>query len=377
MPLTLLVVGAATIGWMVARWFQQRSVVANEASNRLLFNANPQPMLVCALDTQRLLDANDAAIAHYRYSRADFLAMKLADIGMPGDVSEVEALLARLATRGDGDVHESGIWRHLTKDGQTLDVEVTVNRMRFHDRPACLVLARDVTERRAAEVLMRAHQDELSALTRQMLLQERAGRLQLAQTLHDQIGQGLTMVSMQLDTVSGQCRQAGLQGSAAIVSRSSALISTAMETVRGLQHELHPPMLLQHGLLAALGDEVAKMQGASQSIDLRLEGDPGPAQRWPAHVEYAAFMIAREGATNALRHAGASLVTMSLRAEVGQLQLRIEDDGIGLPHALQKGRNGHLGIIGMRERALAIGAHFELGSRPQGGTLVLMLWSAA
>jgi signal transduction histidine kinase len=92
--------------------------------------------------------------------------------------------------------------------------------------------------------------------------------------------------------------------------------------------------------------------------------------RWPNTVEYAAFMIVREAIANALSHAGARTVVVSLDGDVGFMCIRVEDDGVGIPAARQNGVPGHLGIVGMRERAQAIGGRLTIGPGTGGGTVV-------
>jgi hypothetical protein len=102
--------------------------------------------------------------------------------------------------------------------------------------------------------------------------------------------------------------------------------------------------------------------------------------RWPADVEYAAFMIVREAIMNAQLHADATLVRVIVAGDRRLLQLEIVDDGHGIGADMRGGRPGHLGLVGMRERALAIGAQFTLsaggpavdGATP--GTRVLLVW---
>lgn len=88
------------------------------------------------------------------------------------------------------------------------------------------------------------------------------------------------------------------------------------------------------------------------------------AQRWPDEVEYAAFMIAREAVGNALRHARASDVRVHLAGTPRTLRLQISDNGVDIPDELTQGRPGHLGLVGMRERALGVGGRLSLLSAP-------------
>jgi signal transduction histidine kinase len=98
-------------------------------------------------------------------------------------------------------------------------------------------------------------------------------------------------------------------------------------------------------------------------------------QRWSEDVEYAAFMVAREAIANALEHAHCRQVRVRVQGDAERLRLDIGDDGIGLPDDALHGRPGHLGMVGMRERALAIGARLQARTRSEGGALITLTWA--
>ena len=120
----------------------------SEVRYRTLFEANPHPMWVYDLESLRFLAVNSAAIAHYGYSRDEFLAMTLKEIRPPEDIP---ALLANVGAVDEG-LDQAGIWRHRKRDGTIIDVEINSHVLDFDGRKAEVVLANDVTERRRTEV---------------------------------------------------------------------------------------------------------------------------------------------------------------------------------------------------------------------------------
>jgi PAS domain S-box-containing protein len=126
----------------------------SEERYRLLFDSNPHPMWAYDLETLRFLTVNDAAVRHYGYSRAEFLNMTIADIRPAEDVP---TLLVNVAQVTEG-LDEAGVWRHRKKDGTLIEVEITSHTLMFDGRPAELVLATDVTERRRTEEALRRAQ---------------------------------------------------------------------------------------------------------------------------------------------------------------------------------------------------------------------------
>src|ERR1700722_16846032 len=114
---------------------------------RILFTDNPQPMWVFDVKTLFFLEVNDAAVAHYGYSRDEFLGMRLTDIRPPEDVPR---LLEELARAEIGFQH-SGAWKHLLKDGRQINVEIISHKLVFDGRGAELVVVRDITKQKQAE----------------------------------------------------------------------------------------------------------------------------------------------------------------------------------------------------------------------------------
>ena len=137
----------------------QEALREGEALYRMLFKANPQPMWVYDLETLAFLEVNDAAVVRYGYSRDKFLAMTIADIRPPEDLPR---LLEKLSHVGERPVDKAGIWRHCTKDGTVIDVEITSHVLNYGGRRAELVLASDITERKRAEEKLAHSHDLLS-----------------------------------------------------------------------------------------------------------------------------------------------------------------------------------------------------------------------
>ena len=151
------------------------------------------------------------------------------------------------------------------------------------------------------------------------------------------------------------------------------LIQQASVDVRSALTQLRPPGLEEQGLFSALENELADRARELQPLEVALLSDLN-SQRWPHDVEYSAFMIAREALANARQHARADHVTISVDGDARSLLLRVDDDGIGIPDAARPSRPGHLGLVGMRERALAVGAQLTIDTPPSGGTTVCFRW---
>jgi PAS domain S-box-containing protein len=133
----------------------------SEGRYRQLFEAHPEPMWVSDLETLRFLAVNDAAVVRYGYTRDEFGTMSAADIRPSG---EVPRLQASYGSRLDESLRERGIWKHRKKDGTVIDVEIVSHQFDFGGRPALIVHAHDLTERKRAEDSLRESEEELRAI---------------------------------------------------------------------------------------------------------------------------------------------------------------------------------------------------------------------
>ncbi|HMP98557.1 MAG TPA: PAS domain S-box protein [Cyclobacteriaceae bacterium] len=122
-------------------------LIESEKKYSDLFHLSPQPLWVYSLDTLKFLDVNQAAIDHYGYSKDEFLKMTIKDIRPPEDIPELEAAIQKVSESKEGEVINSGAFRHKKKNGEIIKVEIQGNLILYKGKKAELVLAHDVTER--------------------------------------------------------------------------------------------------------------------------------------------------------------------------------------------------------------------------------------
>jgi len=306
-------------------------------------------------------------------------------IGQPLDVllppvhrSHHMGYLQRFAD-SQGTTRPMGVGRvtGLHASGHVLDLEASISQITVRGNKVLTAILRDVTERVRGERALAQSRLELSELTHRLLHQEKQTTRKLAQTLHDQLGQTLGAIRLSFDALHGMLPPNLTSKARERTLKLGEMIDTANAEVRQALVELRPPLLDESGLQVALENEVQVRAQDADAVALRLKVEPSALDvRWPADVEYAAFMVAREALANAARHAQANNVVVRVDGAAGWLRLSVTDDGKGLTPDLAAGRPGHLGIVGMRERALAIGARMEAQGSPEGGTVISLTWEA-
>lgn len=262
-------------------------------------------------------------------------------------------------------------------DGSRVELEASISEADAGGAQVTTAIVRDITARVRAEEALLRYQQELHSLTQQLMTQEKVTTARLAQALHDQLGQTLAALRLTLDAIA----PAGAPDGRDAVGRARDLAAQAVREVRHVLIDLRPPLLDEQGLVPALENEVALQSERHADIDLLFDQAlADPLRRWPADVEYAAFMVAREALANALQHARASVVRTTVSAELDDLRIEVEDDGQGSVAAgpgVRFFRPGHFGVVGMRERAAAVGARFTIEERRDAGVLVRFEWTAA
>jgi two-component system, NarL family, sensor histidine kinase UhpB len=212
------------------------------------------------------------------------------------------------------------------------------------------------------EMLERLEAERRESGQRALRAQE-AERLRVARGLHDEVGQVLTGVLLQLDSLE-RTDEVALGEEIEETKRS---VRQALEEVRRIARELRPEMLEHLGLVSALTELSRKF--ADQSgilVSRRFAEDLPPLSE---EAEIAVYRVAQESLTNVARHAEASHVEVALQPGVNSVVLRVVDDGRGLPQA-PVSVNGHTGLRGMRERALLVGGALAIKRSSQGGVEV-------
>jgi two-component system sensor histidine kinase UhpB len=227
-------------------------------------------------------------------------------------------------------------------------------RVRIDGGPAVVALAQTFNE-----MLDRLEAERRDSARRALLVQE-GERQRIARELHDEVGQTLTGVMLQVEGLAGMIPDE-------LRDQLDELRETARhgtEEVRRIARRLRPEALEDLGLESALAALAAAI---SEQADLRSERRLEPALPLSQEQELVVYRIAQEALTNVARHADATAVQLHLAQTNQHVVLTVRDDGDGLPPGAFRSSQG---IRGMRERAMLIGAQLTIGEPAAGGTEV-------
>jgi PAS domain S-box-containing protein len=225
----------------------------------------------------------------------------------------------------------------------------------------------DITDRKQAEQQLRANRARLAALSRQLISAQETERRHLARELHDEIGQVLTMISVNLKAVQGNAAS----GPSPRLEEAIALVDRIIQQVRNLSLDLRPSMLDDFGLASALRWYVERLTAqAGFKVDLSIQSMAGQV---PTEVRNACFRVAQEALTNVVRHGKARQVRIALNEGEEEVELTVQDDGAGFDVAAARERairGGSVGLLGMQERVELLGGEFDIRSAPGEGTTI-------
>ena len=328
-------------------------------------DADKQRLLDYVFEHQRMTKVNSAIVAQFNASSASELIGRTPAQFFAHDVAAAKARWRAFFDRGHV---------HLETDERRLDgtpMRIEGDYMVIYDEHGRIAghfgIQRDVTDRHAATEQIRASSEQLRALASRLQKVREEERTVIAREIHDELGQALTGLKLDVSWMKRHLPHdhESVAQCASILQR----IDQTLTAVRRIATELRPSVLDQLGLAAALewqGHEFEIRTGIVAEIDSCADDIPIPAE-----LGSSAFRILQESLTNVARHASATRVRIQLRLSPERLRLEIGDDGIGIPAEQLEGTRS-LGLIGMRERALACGGTLDI-VRPDGGGTTIRL----
>jgi PAS domain S-box-containing protein len=326
--------------------------------NVALMNAMPG---ISLLDLDgRFLKVNDDYARMVGYEARKMIGMGWVATVSPDDRNIAFAAYQRMLNEGKAEFEAMAI----RKDGSMFPKHVLIVKRldkegHFIGHHCCM---RDITERKRAEEI------QAQFLERVISAQEEERR-RIAQELHDETGQSLMFLLVGLRTIQDSRTLKEVKAQAA---RLRKVTSQAMKEVQRLAHGLRPSMLDDMGLEAAL-ERYASDFAHAHRIAAEVDAIGLGGERLPVHIETTLFRIAQEALTNVVKHADAKHVSILLNRHVSDIQMVVEDDGIGVElrsDSKTAPSSFHLGLYGMCERVSMLGGTIAIESARRKGTTI-------
>jgi PAS domain S-box-containing protein len=284
------------------------------------------------------------------------------------DIPDLRDRFREVLSRGAG-FEDLEVDCELASGSRTLVLGARPVREQVAEAGLILLVIQDITVCRRQEREIRTDKQQLASLTEELMLIEERQRRQIAQTLHDSVGESLTQVEQEL-TALHQESPAAMQDSLRQVCER---VSRAVEWTRNLAIELSPSTLYAQGLVAAI-QELAEQFGDCEGFVCRVHAPEEPIPVL-SQVRTMLYRAVRELLVNVAKHAKARNVDIILDRDERSIRVSVEDDGNGFdPSALEAGRmSGNFGIHSVRERLTKVGGEFTMDSVEGRGTRVTLI----
>jgi PAS domain S-box-containing protein len=361
---------AVRVEWWIKQLEEARAAEQERLLERLRLQVDRLPLAFIRMDANaRVLEWNLAAETLFGYTEAEAVGRLILDLIVPPPPPQRERVQEVIRRLQAGDMHAHNVNENRTKDGRTITCE-WFNTPLVHPNlgfVGFISLAQDITEQRQTQAALREHADRLRILARRVVEIQEQERRHLSRELHDQIGQALALIGLNLQVIQ---RTSGPE-TQHLIEDCLGSVERTIEQVRNLALDLRPSMLDDLGLAAALRwlvDLQAQRAGLVAHVNVQLSGE-----QWPPDLAIACFRIVQEALTNVVRHARAQNVWVELQEGKSEVRLTVRDDGVGFdPQEARRraARGESLGLLGLQERTELLGGRSAIESEPGHGTTI-------
>jgi PAS domain S-box-containing protein len=314
----------------------------------------------------RFLDTNDAYCRLIGYSREELLKMKISDIEAKEKPKETVRHIRKIMEAG-GDRFET---RHRCKDGRVVDLEVSTNYNK-ESGDKLFVFLRDITQRKQMGEALAKYIGELQQLSKQLITVQEAERLRISQELHDEMGQALTMLRINIASIKESLPPGYAKSIKDRLADADALTKKILAQIHELTLELRPHMLDDLGLVSTVRWYTERL---SRRLNIQiLFTQKNLKRRLAPEIRTTLFRIIQEALTNVAKHARAKKVRILLAQKQKFIELIIQDDGCGFDQRKIEKRPSRargIGLFSMKERAALLNGECAIESRPGAGTKV-------
>ncbi len=353
---SLLATGAVALSFQVVRQWVQQGV------SRLMFGHRDEPQAILTNLSQQIQSA---------IMPEDLLRVSTSTIGKSMRLPYVAIAIRHgdeVVTQAEYGAHRPPVQSYALVHQNEAVGELIVSQRSPNEalNAADQSVLSGIAQQLGAVVYAVRLQSDLQAARERLVITREEERRRLRRDLHDGLGPALASLPLKVDAAVDLLEH-DRSTSVRLLGEVKRQAQQLVADVRQVVNDLRPPALDELGLVEALRGSIAQLHTYPSSLQILLDAETMPRQL-PAAVEAASYRIVMEAVTNVIRHAHAQhcQITLKLLQAPAQLQITVEDDGMGLPKKVR----ANVGLRSMRERAEELGGTFEIQSRASGGTCV-------
>lgn len=321
------------------------------------------PAATCIVDGESIVFANRACAALFQQAGPEaVLGRSIYDILGAQSQSTIGQVIAKAMASGHP-VSAHGE-RIVLADGAVRHVDISVAALPDHGQQVVQMVIADVTARHEESRALESSRRQLRELSANLVHAREEERRRIARELHDELGQRLTALHMELSRLHATARA---KSTRARMQAMLHMVDDTAASVRRIATDLRPLMLDDLGLNAAI-EWLCHSWEQRMGIRIRLHLDKDDPSIDEQAVT-AVYRMVQEALTNVARHARATRVEIRLRQTGDTLVLIVQDNGSGFSEPLVHG-DGSYGLMGIRERAYLLGGQLEIGNAPSGGARI-------
>jgi len=336
----------------------QEALRESEEKYRQLFATESDAIIVFDAETRDFLDVNDAALDLYGYTREEFLKLNHLDITTEPEASDSSIKLAL-----EGKLTKIPLRYHKKRDGTIFPVEISASSFTLRNRKAICGAIRDITNRKQVA-------EKFRLVSSSLLTAQERERKRISLELHDEVGQSLVVLKLQLRSIQRRLEEAQTE----LRSDCQVMLDYTVgliENIRRICKDLTPGILDDLGLTAGirwLAENVLESHDIDTSLDIT-----NIDKLLTNEEQLLIFRIFQEAFTNIVRHSLASHASIVIKKQGGEISLVIEDDGKGFDVKEAMGRDfteRGMGLAAMEERAWMLGGSINIWSQRESGTRI-------
>jgi len=344
------------------RKLAEEASISSEKNYKNLFDYNPLPTFIWDMETYRVMEVNKAALDEYGYTRDEFLSLSVFDLRPVDERENFKRITA--AAFANGNNQYEYVFRHLTKTGEPMLMQISSYRVEYNERNAVLVLARNVTEKTALEKKLAAEKDlRQQQITEAVVSAQEKERTEIGKELHDNVNQLLSASRLYIEAA-----RSDENNSENLLTQASEYIMNAIEEIRVLSRALNSPLVNELGLKDSI-QNLADDLMAVHKIHIIVNKDNFDEAGLHENFKLTVFRIIQEQVTNILKHSKASEATIGMERTQSRIVLNINDNGIGFDTNMK--RKG-IGLSNIHSRSALYKGKLSIESQKGKGSQLIV-----